>query len=685
MSLESLKLKNVSARDQKMIQDIDRMIGPEPDELGFAKNLFWGRIQEDYVFPYPHESEEERKKCDLLLEELEAYLKNEHPSIQIDQEEYIPEWCIDRLFEIGVMGMTIPEEYDGLGLGITSYNRALQMIGSYCGSSAVMVSAHQSIGCKAIMLFGSEEQKKEFLPMVARKYLSAFCLSEPNVGSDAAGQETRCVLSEDGSHYILNGEKKWSTSAAVGGVFTVMANQTIIDRKTSKEVEAVTALICTPDMEGVEIFEKNRSKSAIRGTWQGRIRFTNVRVSKDRLLHREGKGLHVALTCLNFGRCTLSAGVTGAAFRAMDQSIKWVQTRFQFERPLGDFELVQMRIARMAAFTYAAESTLYMTTGMLDRGDTDIMIETAIAKVLCSELGWEVIDDALQIMGGEGFMTENEFERLWRDNRIHRIVEGSNEVMQPFIFAYGGKQLAEQMMGVQEALGWDAEEGTVANISRIASSLRNPRLILRAIPLATQLFLGVKSALPQIRRVHPELRGHATRLSRLVRDHSHAFKMASKWFREDIVSRQTVQARLADGAIYIFALTASMSRLDGQIRSGMSGLEFERDRTAFEHLFDLLEARIVARRKELRNNSDESMARAAEAARHYNDSLDNCDFYIHESSPNAAGTGKKIQKEYIKQFPGDSESGTRGDGHVSGADLSPGSLLKKKVRKDPAT
>ena len=227
MSIDSLNLKNVSEQDRKMIADIERMMGPEPEKMGFAKNLFWGQFRNDLIFPYPSESKEERAKCDALLETLEAYLRDEHPSIEIDQDQYIPEWAIQRLFDLGVMGMTVPEKYGGLGLGITSYNRVLSMIGAYCGSSSVMVSAHQSIGCKAIMLFGNEAQKEEYLPKVAREYLSAFCLSEPQVGSDAAGQETRCVLSEDGSHYILNGEKKWSTSGALSGMYTVMTKQEI--------------------------------------------------------------------------------------------------------------------------------------------------------------------------------------------------------------------------------------------------------------------------------------------------------------------------------------------------------------------------------------------------------------------------------------------------------------------------
>ncbi len=657
------KLKNISQQDRRMVEDIETMLGPEPSEMGFAKNLFWGRVREDLVFPYPAESAAERKRCDALLAELEDYLKTEHPSVKIDQEQFIPEWVFERLFKMGVMGMTVPERYGGLGLGVTSYNRVLEMLGRYCGSTAVVVSAHQSIGCKAVMLFGTEEQKEHYLPKVAREYLSAFCLSEPNVGSDAAGQETRCVKTPEGD-YILNGEKKWSTSGALSGMFTVMAKQRMTDPKTGKEKDAVTALLLSPDMEGVDVFQKNRAKTGIRGTWQARIRFTNVRVPAKNLLHKEGKGLNVALTCLNFGRCTLSAGVAGAARQSMEQGIKYVQTRYQFERPLASFELVQQKIASMAAYTYAIDAMLYLVTGMLDRHDRDIMVETAISKIFASHFGWQVIDDVMQIMGGEGYMTENEFERSWRDNRIHRIVEGSNEVMQSFIFGYGGKQLAEQMLGIQQALGWEKDESPADNLTRILSSALDVRVLRRAIPLGAELFLGYVPPAPGITSVLPELQPYADRFSKLVQRHAHLFKMASKWYREEIIQRQVVQARLADSAMYLFAMAATLSRMDYQVREREVGAAFERDRAAFEHFFDLAEAAILQAHGGVRNNSDDSMRRAAQAAMFYNDTLPNADFIIHEASPVAEGTGRPPATESIKQFPGDEAAGAAGDGHT---------------------
>ena len=481
------KLKNISAEDRKQIEQAQEMLGPDPETMGFIKNLFWGNFRSELVFPFPEEPADERARCDELLSRLDEYLRNEHPSIEIDQNQEIPSWVIRRLFELGVMGMIIPQEYGGGSFGITSYNRILERIGQSCGSTAVLVSAHQSIGCGAINLFGTDEQKQYWLPRMAEGTLSAFCLSEPNVGCDAGGQETRCTESECGEYYIINGEKKWATSGALSGMFTVMCKHDLTDPRTGKTKTKVTALICTPDMEGIDIFSRNRAKCGIRGTWQARVRFTDVKVPKANLLHHEGRGLNVALTCLNYGRCTLSAGMVGAGRSAWLQALKWAQTRHQFDRPLGKFDLVRDNLATMSAYVYAMDSMLYLTTGIVDRDDEDIMLETAICKVFCSEMGFRCTNLAMQVMGGEGYMTENELERLWRDSRINTIVEGANEVMHAFVFAYGSKQLGEHMLAVKSA-PW-----------------KRP---LTALKIASQLFLGIRPAAPAVDGLDASLRGH---------------------------------------------------------------------------------------------------------------------------------------------------------------------------------
>jgi len=643
------EMKGVSERDRKMIADAETLLGPEPSEMGVVKNFFWGNLREELLFPYPEMdkvSETERRECDELVAKLKTYLKDEHPAVEIDQEEYIPEWVLKKLFDMGVLGMTIPKEYDGLGMGITSYNRVLETLGSRCGSTAVLVSAHQSIGCKALMLYGTDEQKKEYLPKLAREWLSAFCLSEPQVGCDAGGQETTIELTDDGEHYIVNGEKKWATSGAIAGLFTVMGVQKI-DGK-----DRVTALILTPDMEGIDIFSKNRSKMCIRGTWQARIRFNNVKVPKKNLLHKEGKGLGLALTCLNYGRCTLSAGMLGGAKTAMDQAIKWSQTRYQFGRPIADFELVQQKIAKMSALCYAMDSMLYMTTGMLDRHDADIMLETATCKVFCSEMGWRTVDNALQIMGGEGTMAENELERIFRDSRINTIVEGANEVMQSFIFAYGGKQLAEKMLGIKD----------MADNKRFT-----PTMIKAALPLGREVFLGIRNKAPSMTKLHPSLSPYGARMCRLISELTYQFKVISKKKDAAIVTAQVTQARLADAAMYLHGWACTLSRLDMDIRNNESGTEFERNKASAIHFFDLAELAIHDAFRGLHENADDTMLTAAAAALAHSSTLDNGLFAIPESSPSDRGTGRELKQDHIKQFPGTGREnvGSTGRDHMS--------------------
>ena len=627
-------LKNVSEKDRKQIEQAQEMLGPDPDTMGFLKNVFWGNFREDLLFPYPQVSAEETARCDQLIAALTAYLRDEHPSLEIDRNQEIPDWALKRLFDLGVLGMTISEEYGGLGFGITSYNRVLEQIGRVCSSTAVLVSAHQSIGCKALMLFGTDEQKARFLPRMAADTLSAFCLSEPSVGSDAGGQETRCELSEDGSHYILNGEKKWATSGALSGLFTVMAKQQVTNPKTGKTSEKVTALICTPDMEGVDIYSRNRSKCGIRGTWQARIKLTNVKVPKENLLHKEGQGLKVALTCLNFGRCTLSAGMVGAARFALEQGSKWAKYRYQFDRPIGEFELMQEKLARMAAYIYAMDSMLYMTTGFLDRGDDDIMLETAMCKVFCSEFGYRTVNDCMQIMGGESYMTENQVERMWRDSRINIIVEGANEVMQSFIFAYGSKQLGEWMLSVK------------------ANPMKN---IGAGIKIASQLFLGVRPAAPRAMKAEERIQHLVQEVMLRIREFSHQVKMMFKEHEEGLIGNQMVQARIANGAMWIHAMLCSLSRLDANIRNGLEGNALDHEMKVVEHLCAIGNEEFNNEMRSLKWNTDRTMREAATSVLDWVDQYPNADYAMPELSPVADargrdGKGRSIDQDQIQQF-----------------------------------
>lgn len=625
------QLLNLSEEDRKHIEDAQELLGDEPEKCGLAKGFFWGRIREDLVFPFPRPPAEEEARGRPILEALESYLEKEHPHFQIDAEQEIPAWCLRRLFDLGVMGLVVPPEYGGGGFSFTTYCRALERVGRVCASTAVVISAHQSIGCYGLTLFGTEEQKKRHLSRVATDTLSAFCLSEPNVGSDAAGQETWCELSEDGKYYILEGEKKWATSGALAGVWIVTAKERARAGASSPNAGKVTALICTPDLPGVEIFSRNRSKCGIRGTWQARVRFHGVRVPRDQVLHREGEGLKVALSCLNYGRCTLAASILGSARAATEQACKWARYRHQFGRPLHDFEQIEEKIARLSAYGYAMDSMLYLTTGLLDRQEEDIMLETAMCKVFCSELGFRTVHEALQIMGGEGYMTENVVERMWRDSRIHLIVEGANEVMNSFVFAYGSKQFAEHLL--------DVRQNVIGNLPE-------------ALRIAAELWLGLPRRLPRLRRLHPSLKHLGCQVERIVRDFSHQILCMYDAHREKLIQRQMIQARLGWAALWIYAMLASLSKLDASLRGAVSESESADEIRTVEHVCALGCDEVRRAFRALRENPDATLGPAADVALRAADSLPNSNYVIPEKTPveDARGSGRKPSPDGIPSF-----------------------------------
>jgi hypothetical protein len=361
------------------------------------------------------------------------------------------------------------------------------------------------------------------------------------------------------------------------------------------------------------------------------MRFKDVKVPRANLLHKEGKGLNVALTCLNYGRCTLSAGMVGAGKAAYDQACKWAQYRYQFDRPIAEFELIQDLVATMAAYCYAMDAMLYMTTGIVDRKDADIMLETAICKIFCSEMGFRTVDHALQIMGGEGYMTENIVERLWRDSRINTIVEGANEVMHSFVFAYGSKQLGEYMLGVKQ------------------NPMKNLGAALR---IGAELYLGMKRAEPSIQRLHPKLDWARQDLQRRVRDFSHTVKMMFKQHQEKLITAQMIQRRLSWSAVWLHAMTCSAARLDKSLREGLEGQQLEHDMAVVHHIYALGGAEIDTAMRELRQNTDASMLAAAKVAFNRAHTLPNSDYSIPERTPDlkARGTGRQSDQTHIPQF-----------------------------------
>jgi alkylation response protein AidB-like acyl-CoA dehydrogenase len=414
-----------------------------PERKSFAGGLFMGECNLSAVFPYPEQSPLDRDQGDAFLQRLEAFLRDKVDPDEIDRTGEIPDEVIAELARMGAFGIKIGTVYGGLGLSQTNYSRAAMLLGSYDANLTALVSAHQSIGVpQPLILFGTEEQKKKFLPRVAKGEISAFALTEAGVGSDPATMTTKAEPSADGKYYTINGEKLWCTNGVKAGVIVIMAQTPpkVVNGKSKKQV---TAFIVDMDTPGVEVTHRCHFMG-LRALYNGVVKFTNVVVPRENIIWGEGKGLRVALSTLNTGRLTLPAGCTGAAKRCLQIVKKWANDRVQWGAPIGKHAAIADKIARMAAHTFAMEAITLLVASMVDKDKkADIRLEAAFAKMWGSEEAWRIVDETMQIRGGRGYETAQSLkargeepigvERLMRDCRINMIFEGSSEIMRLFI------------------------------------------------------------------------------------------------------------------------------------------------------------------------------------------------------------------------------------------------------------
>ncbi|MGW4774127.1 acyl-CoA dehydrogenase family protein [Nocardia sp. NPDC004278] len=419
----------------------------------FAKEMFLGRFRLDLIHPYPEPSAEDAARTEAYLARLRPFCESLDGSV-IEAESKIPDEYVKGLAELGCFGLKIPQEYGGQGLSQVGYNRALMLVGSAHPSLGVLLSAHQSIGVpEPLKLAGTAEQKAEFLPRCAAGAVSAFLLTEPDVGSDPARMASIATPTEDGEAYEINGVKLWTTNGVVAELLVVMARIP----KSEGHRGGISAFIVEADSPGITV-ERRNSFMGLHGIENGVTRLHNVRVPKRNLVGREGDGLKIALTTLNAGRLAIPALCTAASKWSLKIARQWCTQRVQWGRPVGEHAAVGEKISFIAATTYALEAALDLSATMCDEGRNDIRIEAALAKLWASEMSCQIADELVQIRGGRGYETAASLrargeravgaEQLVRDLRINRIFEGSSEIMRLLI----AREMADAHMSAAGAL-----------------------------------------------------------------------------------------------------------------------------------------------------------------------------------------------------------------------------------------
>merc|ERR1719323_1344801 len=390
----------------------------------FVQNVFRGMIEPTQVFPFPVAlDEEQRENLEMLVPIAERVMEEQNDPLLNDQLESVPEDTVNALRELGAFGLQVPVELDGVGLTNTQYARLTEVVGGNDLGVGIFIGAHQSIGFKGILLAGTDAQKEKYLPKLATgENFAAFALTEPSSGSDASSIKTRAELNKEGTHWILNGGKIWISNGGIAEIFTVFAKTPITDPATGTTTEKVSAFIVERAFGGVTNGPPEK-KMGIKCSNTAEVYFENTPIPVENVLSKPGDGFKVAMQILNNGRFGMGTALSGTMRSVIKKATDHATQRVQFGTRIDSYGGVQEKIARMSMLHYATESMAYMVAGVMDQGHKEYQLEAAISKVFSSEAAWYVTDEAIQILGGNGYMKALGLEKVMRDLRIFRSLK----------------------------------------------------------------------------------------------------------------------------------------------------------------------------------------------------------------------------------------------------------------------
>ena len=527
----------------------------------FGKELFLGRFRLDLIHPHPKPSADDARRGEAFLDKFESFLRTSVDPLAIERDARIPPEVMAGLADLGAFGMKIDEEYGGLGLSQVYYNRALELAGSVHAAISTLLSAHQSIGVpEPLKMFGTPEQKAKYLPRVAKDEVSAFLLTEPDVGSDPARLSTTAVPDPNGD-YVLNGTKLWTTNGVIAKLLVVMA---VVPRSEGHR-GGITAFIVEADSPGVRVEHRN-AFMGLRGIENGVTSFTDVIVPAENVIGGEGRGLKIALTTLNVGRLSLPAICAGSAKWSLKIAREWSGERVQWGMPVGQHEAVAAKIAGMASTAFALEAVVEIASSMADEQRNDIRIEAALAKLFTSEWGWQVVDDLVQIRGGRGYETAASLaargerpvaaEQVLRDIRINRIFEGSSEIMRLLI----AREAVDQHLSV----AGDIIDPDVALTDKARTVVKAGRFYAKWLPPLAVGAGQVPTAYPEFGPLATHLRFVERSSRKLARS---TFYAMSRW-QGKLERKQVFLGRLVDIGAELFAMSAAAVRAQMLLTDG---------------------------------------------------------------------------------------------------------------------